>query len=146
MLASLVILGRDSLLSSLSESFLNLATGRRGRRLNDPQDGPPRLFSGVAIAERIAAAPIDFNGVRFAEGDRIRMYFQGFNAAGSETERLGFFGSGAHSCIGRSLATEAWSLIATEITKSPRTIAAVESEYDRGVVFAMPKYINIDLA
>ena len=146
MLASLVILGRDSLLSSLSESFLDLMANYRDRRLNEPPEIPPRLFSGVAIAERIAETPVDFDGVRFEKGDRVRMYFQGFHALESETERLAFFGSGAHACLGRSLAMDAWSLIVAEIAKSPRTLAAVEFEYDRGVVFTMPKYIAVELA
>ena len=41
---------------------------------------------------------------------------------------------------------DAWSLIVAEIAKSPRTLAAVEFEYDRGVVFTMPKYIAVELA
>jgi hypothetical protein len=146
MLVSLVMLGSDSLLSSLSESFLDLATGRRGHRLDEAQELPPRLISGVAIAERIVVAPVDFAGVRFETGDRVRMYFQGFNALESETERIGFFGTGAHACLGRALAMEVWSLVVAEMARSPRTVAAVESEYDRGVVFAMPKHITIELA
>jgi cytochrome P450 len=146
MLASLVMLGSDSLLSSLSESFLVLATSCRGLRLDELQEIPAPLISGVAIAERMVAAPIDFGDVRFEAGDRVRMYFQGFNALESETERIGFFGTGAHACLGRSLAMDVWSLIAAEMARSPRTVAAVQSEYDRGVVFAMPKYITIELA
>jgi len=146
MLVSLVMLGSDSLLSSLSESFLGLLTSRRGHRLDEPQEIPPRLISGVAIAERIVAAPIDFGGVRFATGDRVRMYFQGFNALESESERIGFFGTGAHACLGRALAMDVWSLVVAETARSPRTVAAVQSEYDRGVVFVMPKYITVELA
>lgn len=146
MLASLIILGSDSLLSSLSESFLGLVTSRRGHRLDEAQEIAPRLISGVAIAERMVAAPIDFAGVRFATGDRLRLYFQGFNALESETERIGFFGTGAHACLGRSLAMDVWSLIAAEISRSPRTVAAVQSAYDRGVMFAMPKSITVELA
>ena len=146
MFTSLLILGRDSLVSSLSESFLNLATTCRGQRLDDPRKDPPRLFSGVAIAERIARTPFSFGGVSFDEGERVRLYFQGFNLLDGETERLGFFGSGPHSCLGRSLALEVWSLMAAEIAKVPRVIEAVEFEYDRGLIFTMPKYINVDLA
>jgi cytochrome P450 len=145
MLASLFILGRDSLLASLSESVIHLATDHRGRRLDDPASGPPQLFSGVPIAERVATAAFSFDNVAFAEGDRIRMYFQGFHALDREQERLGFFGSGAHTCIGRPLATAVWSFLAGEITKSPRTVAAVEWSYDRALVFTMPRHIFIDL-
>ena len=146
MLASLVMLGRDSLLSSISESFLNLVTICRGRRLDDPPEDPPRLLSGVAIAERITRTPFSFGGISFREGERVRLYFQGFHLLGSETERLGAFGSGPHSCLGRSLALELWSLMVAEIAKAPRLIEAVGFEYDRGVIFTMPMYIHVDFA
>jgi hypothetical protein len=145
MLASLVMLGRDSLLSSISESFLNLATKCVARRLDDPPENPPALFSGVAIAERIARTPFTFHGVSFREGERLRLYFQGFQLLDGETARLGFFGSGPHSCLGRSLALKVWSLMVAEIAKASRLVEAVEFEYDRGVIFSMPKYIRVDL-
>jgi hypothetical protein len=145
-LTSLVILGRDSLLSSISESFLNLAISCQGRRLDDPPETPLRLFSGVAVAERIARRPFSLGRVSFGEGERVRLYFQGFNFLDGETDRLGFFGSGPHSCLGRSLALEVWSLMVAEIAKVSRVIEAVGFEYDRSLIFTMPKYINVDLA
>lgn len=143
-LASFIILGRDSMLSSLGESVMQLMTANIGKRLNRPREGSPRLFSGVAIAERTVMEPFTFDDVAFAKGDRIRMYFGGYNKAESETERLAFFGVGAHSCLGRSLGMEAWSLVSSAIVRSPLTVAAVKAQYDRSVVFAMPSYVNIE--
>jgi cytochrome P450 len=143
--ASLVVLGRDSLLSSLAESFVHYMDEHRGLRL-DAQGPPARLYSGVAIGERIAREDMDVAGVRFAAGDRIRMYFQSFHAMENETDRYAFFGAGVHSCLGRALALDVWTLMVAELAKPPRTVVSVESEYDRGVVFTMPKFINLELA
>jgi hypothetical protein len=144
-LASFVILGHDSLLASLGESVIQLMTSSLGKPLNGPRAVPPRLHSGVAIAERVVLEPFSFEGADFAKGDKIRMYFGGYNTVESETERLAFFGAGAHSCLGRSLAVEVWSLVSAAIVQSPLTVAAAEFEYDRGVVFTMPKHINLEL-
>jgi hypothetical protein len=144
MMASFVILGRDSMLSTLAESIINLMSASIGQRLDGPRAEPPRLFSGVAVAERLVTEPFTFGGADFATGDRVRMYFGGYNVVESETERLAFFGAGPHSCLGRSLAVEVWSRISSAICKSPLAVAAVDWGYDRGVMFAMPKYVNIE--
>ena len=144
--AAVVVLGRDSLLSSLSDSFIDMAICRSGQRLDDPSAPPPGLFGGVAIAERLVQTPFTFGAVRFGEGDRLRLYFQGYNYLDNETERLGMFGSGSHSCLGRALALEVWSVLAAELVKVPRTIASVDYAYDRSVVFTMPKFIRVELA
>lgn len=144
-MVSLAILGRDSLLSSLGEALIDFMTHARGARLNEAVNPLPELFSGVAITERVVAEAFAFETVTFAKGDLIRLYFQGFNDLSEHAGRLGFFGSGGHSCLGRSLALEVWALLSAALRRSSHTVRAVEFEYDRSIIFAMPKYINVEL-
>jgi cytochrome P450 len=144
--AALIILGRDSLLASLADGLIDALEARIGKRLDDAAAPRPRLFGGVAIAERLVRSPFDFNETSFAAGDRIRLYFQGYNYLENETERLGFFGSGAHSCVGRPLALDVWAVLAKEVFGGGRTVGAVRFEYARSVIFTLPRFIELELA
>lgn len=140
-----IVLGRDSLLASLSEALIDLALASRGRRLDQPGAKTPRLINGVAVGERLVDEAFVFRGMRFAAGERVRLYFQGYGYRETEAERLAMFGTGKHSCLGRALALEVWALLAAEIGGVPLTVQSVEFEYLRNSMFTMPKLINLTL-
>lgn len=140
-----IVLGRDSLLASLSEALIDFAVASRGQRLDNPTAKAPRLFGGVAVGERLVDEAFLFRGASFAAGQRVRLYFQGYGYREAETERLAMFGAGKHSCLGRALALEVWALLAAEIRNVPLTMQAVEFEYVRNSMFTMPKLINLTL-
>ena len=140
-----VVLGRDSLLASLSEALIDFAVASRGRRLDQPVAKAPRLFGGVAVGERLVEEAFVFRGARFAAGQRVRLYFQGYSYREAEADRLAMFGAGKHSCLGRALALEVWALLAAEIRSVPLTVRSVEFEYVRNSMFTMPKLINLSL-
>lgn len=143
--AALVILGRDSLLSSLAEGVLDFVLNCRGHRLNDTSVAPPRLFGGVAIAERLVTTPFEFAGITFEKEQRIRLYLQGFSYLESETERLAMFGVSEHSCLGRALALEVWSVLASGLREVALTVQSVDFAYERHSIFTMPRFINLAL-
>jgi len=140
-----IVLGRDSLLASLSEALIDLAVASRGRRLDQPAAKAPRLFGGVAVGERLVEEAFVFRSAPFAAGQRVRLYFQGYGYREAETERLAMFGAGKHSCLGRALALEVWALLATEIRGVPLTVQSVAFEYVRNSMFTMPKLISLTL-
>jgi cytochrome P450 len=144
--AAMIILGKDSLLTSLSEGLIDFSLACRGRRLDDLSVRQPRLFGGVTVGERLVARPFSFAGADFEEGQRVRLYFQGFGFLESETERLAMFGAGGHACLGRALALEVWTLLAAEIRAIPLTLKSVAFEYQRNSMFTMPRFIKLELA
>jgi hypothetical protein len=140
-----IVLGRDSLLASLSEALIDFAVASRGRRLDDPGAKTPRLFGGVTVGERLVEEAFVFRGAHFGAGQRVRLYFQGYGYCEAETDRLAMFGAGKHSCLGRALALEVWALFAAEIRKAPLTVRSVQFEYARNSMFTMPKTIDLTL-
>lgn len=143
--AAMIILGKDSLFSSLSEGLIDFSLACKGRQLDDPSVREPRLFGGVTVGERLVARPFTCAGAHFEEGQRVRLYFQGFGFLHSETERLAMFGAGGHACLGRALALEVWSLLAAEIRAIPLTLQSVAFEYQRNSMFTMPRFIDLEL-
>ena len=141
----LVLLGRDSLLGSISESAIQLFADHLNRRLDDPEIGAPRLNGAVAIAERVAVDSVPTAGVTFAKGERVRLFYQGYNLLDSDTARMGAFGAGAHSCLGRPLSLDFWNALARAIKQVPRTVRDLTFENDRSPVFYMPKSITVEL-
>jgi cytochrome P450 len=143
--AAMIILGKDSLLTSLSEGLIDYLIDSQGRRLDDLSSKEPRLFGGVTVGERIVARAFTSAGARFEEGQRVRLYFQGYGFLDGETERLAMFGAGEHACLGRAHALDVWALLAAEMRASPSTVKSVTFEYLRNSMFTMPKFINLDL-
>jgi hypothetical protein len=144
--AATMLIGRDSLLASFSEGLIDFALACRGRRLDDPAMRAPRLLGGVTVGERLVERAFSYNGAEFEPGQRLRLYFQGYGYYESETQRLAMFGTGAHSCLGRALALDVWSVFAAELCKIPLVLRSIEHEYARNSMFTMPKYINLELA
>jgi cytochrome P450 len=143
---ALLIFGRDALLSSMGEGLIDFALECQGRRLDDATLKGPRLFGGVSVGERLVTTPFSFAGAHFEEGQRVRLSFQGFSYLESDAARLGMFGAGDHSCLGRALALEVWSLFSKELRQLPLTLRAVAFEYERNSMFTMPRSINLELA
>lgn len=141
-----IIFGRDALLASMGDGLIDFASGCEGRRLDDPTSRPPRLFGGVAMSERLVRTSFTYAGAQFEVGQHVRIYFLGFNTLEADTERTGMFGAGEHSCLGRSLAQEVWSVFATEIRKVRLVLRSVTYAYVRSSLFTMPRFINLELA
>jgi cytochrome P450 len=141
----LVLLGRDSLLGSISDTAIALFEAHMNRRLDDPAIPAPRLNGAVAIAERTATEAISFAGAEIARGERVRLFYQGYNLLDGDTARMGAFGAGAHSCLGRPHSLDFWNALAAGLKSVPRTVRGLHYENDRSPIFYMPKTIQIEL-
>jgi hypothetical protein len=142
---AMVLLGRDSLLGSISDSAIALFEAHMNRRLDDPAIPAPRLNGAVAIAERLADEPISFAGVEIAKGERVRLFYQGYNLLDGDTARMGAFGAGAHSCLGRPHSLDFWNALSAGLKSVPRTVRGLHYENDRSPIFYMPKTIQLEL-
>jgi cytochrome P450 len=142
---ALVVLGRDSLLGSISDSAIALFEAHLNRRLDDPAVPAPRLNGAVAIAERVADEPVSIAGIEIGKGERVRMFYQGYNLLDGDTARMGAFGAGAHSCLGRPHSLDFWNALAAGLKSVPRTVRGLRYENDRSPIFYMPKTIELEL-
>lgn len=141
----LALLGRDSLLGSISDSVIALLQAHMHRRLDDPAIAAPKLNGAVAIAERVADEPVRLAGIEIAKGERVRMFYQGYNLLDGETARMGAFGAGAHSCLGRPHSLDFWTALAAGLKTVPRTVRVLEFQNERNPIFYMPKFIKLEL-
>ena len=104
---TLLILGRDSLLSSLGASLATAFEQMRKSGTEHLTLTSPYPSTGVAVAERVAQCPHSLGQVSLAADDRVRIYLQPLNGIGGAT--LPIFGAGAHACLGRMIALDVWN-------------------------------------
>jgi cytochrome P450 len=143
LLVSILVLGRDSLLATLSESVAaNLAAGI-GRRLDEIEFADFPNETGVAIAERIATGTFSFGGADIAIGDRVRLYLQSLNYSDRITIQRLIFGAGSHSCLGRQLSLDMWPAVTKALGSMGGIVESVEHGYLKNHIFVMPEHIRV---
>jgi cytochrome P450 len=145
MLLDLIVLGRDSLLSSLGVSLARVLLCQVRRPLTK-SDFPAMLpETGVAIAERFAVADFDLGEVKIRRGDWVRLYLQSFSYAKDSARQALVFGVGVHSCLGRQISLDVWTEIAKWLASLPRRLEVLPFQYCETTVFAMPERLEAKL-
>jgi hypothetical protein len=108
---AMMVLGKDSLIGSLSCSLhtvLSFNPGVRCFEIEWPQLLPT---TGVPYFERIATDNITIETHHFNRGDRVRLYFDACSGlVGSPQESL-YFGAGRHMCLGKRMSQKLWQLL-----------------------------------
>lgn len=139
MIVALLVLGRDSLLATLSSSLYAVLAVHCGERLDaiDYPEFPPE--TGVAIAERLARGSFEYEGTQFVAGDRVRLYLQSLNYDASPSIQKLIFGAGPHSCLGRHMSLDVWPAITGWLKLSARAISGIECSYSDNQIFVMPE-------
>jgi cytochrome P450 len=140
-----LMIGRDSLLSTLSESLAEIAGSGTGQALRDitfPQT-PPQ--TGVSVTERMVGEDLSIGGQELRKGDRLRLYFQGYAHLPTEPEKLLMFGTGLHSCLGRGLSLDAWQALVAWLARVPRRMELVGYAVHPDPIFTMPEYVRVKL-
>jgi hypothetical protein len=143
---ALLVLGRDPLIGSLGESLYRLLATNSGRCLLDISypDLPPE--TGVPVTERLVVSPFKLGGCDFAVGDRVRIFLQSLAYVKEPRTQINFFGSGAHSCLGRSVSIGIWKAITELLSEVPLratvlSYAVRESDY----IFTFPEHLEVEL-
>lgn len=142
---ALVILGRDSLLSTLGDSLATVVSGNPDRRLDEIGYPAQPAATGVAIAERTVSESFDYAGTAFREGDWVRLYFHALMDGHGDAGHNLMFGVGAHACLGRHLSLDLWQVIIRKLASIGRRAEIVEFAYHDNHVFVMPRTLLVRL-
>lgn len=128
---TLVVLGRDATIGTLSES---LATA-----LRPDSAGFARvpLATGVPYVDRIApgAGPEDAPRILRCQLDTL--------TGEDDRTRLGFFGAGPHTCLGRPVTLALFDAISTWLSRADRQIDILAFERRRDDVFYVPSIFRV---
>lgn len=110
---SVVALGADSLIGTMTESLVYLLKINNGKLLSEINwpDDPP--MTGVPVIERYAAKDLKFNNITIQKNQRIRLYLDAAGYISNEQASYAqlYFGGGNHLCPGISLGREIWKTI-----------------------------------
>jgi hypothetical protein len=140
---ALLVLGRDSILSTLATALHAILRENQGKRFADIEfpEFPPE--TGVAVAERVAAAEITVGTQTIAVGDRVRMYFQPISDMDS-TNKQALFGAGVHSCLGRPISLDVWRTMIETFKGFTSRLILVACEYESNTMFVIPQYLRTE--
>jgi hypothetical protein len=105
-------MGYDSLVGTITQSVYRhlRKIGTGSLKLNPMSDTPSD--TGVPKIGRISARDTTVAGCPVPHGSLVECYL---NQPNSGTGRLGFFGAGAHLCLGRPLALEFYKMVSRQI-------------------------------
>lgn len=142
---AMVILGRDALIGTMACSLHEVIQAASGRPFTamSISDFPPR--TGVPYIDRVATAEGDVGGQQVMPGMRMRAHLNRYEDGG-RAAALGFFGAGAHLCLGRTPALDLWRVVARELgtlSGTPRLVAFALRKDD---VFAYPDRFIVEVS
>ena len=131
---AMTLFAGDPTLGSLGETLIELIGAHPGERLSDI-DWPARFTrTCLPFADRSAAEHMEVAGARIRKGDRIAIYLGSFQAEGSL-----HFGSGAHTCLGKSIAEQLWTKLRSALKARDERMEIVGVAYrEADFAFTMP--------
>jgi hypothetical protein len=141
--AAIVIVGSDSLLGSLTESFLHEVKRNSGKRLSDFDWSDKLPVTAVPYVERIATKQCQVAGRQIAPGKKIRLYLDSFEFSGPETSDF-YFGAGRHVCLGRSISARAWQIATSLLGQVDCRVQVKRVDYRRSdYVFKLAESVEV---
>lgn len=143
---ALVILGRDAMLGTFGRSLHGMAQSAQGAAWSalDWPDAPHR--TGVPYIDRVAIRDVCVGGQPVDAGGVIRAQLSEYEAAADPRKHLGFFGGGAHLCLGRALALEIWQGVAAYLSQSAARPLVLEYGLRRDDVFFLPQTFILEIS
>ena len=139
---ALLVLGFDATVGTLASSLhAALPSGRTALSALALADAP--THTGVPYIDRMATDQSSGPEGGWQAGDVARLRLDVFEAGnpGDDSRRL--FGSGAHTCLGRAIATSLWRTLADTLRQLPGDIEVVELTWARNDVFRVPETFKV---
>ena len=142
---AMMILGRDALTGTLAYSLRDVLAAGEGAPFAalDWPDLPGA--TGVPYIERMAHEAVTVEGLDLAPGDRVRIMLRAFGQTGDPRDRAQFFGTGAHTCLGRPIALEAWTAIGRFLKVLPTSVGPVACTARNDDIFAIPASLDLEV-
>jgi len=142
---AMVILGRDALIGTLACSLHDVIQAASGRPFSEMPvpDVPPR--TGVPYVDRVATSEGDVSGQHASPGMPIRAHLKHYEEGGPAAA-LGFFGAGAHVCLGRPPALDLWRAVKQELVALPGSARVVAFGLRKDDVFTYPDRFLVEVS
>ena len=140
---AIAILGSDSLLGSIAESFINEISSNPGKLLSEIVWSEKLTSSAVPYIERKTVRSTTVDGKVIGEGHRIRLYLDVFKFR-SEDQQDAYFGAGKHACLGRLISQRAWRILSSCLKEITKRIEIQDIEYRQtDFMFNFPSSIKV---
>ncbi len=139
------ILGRDAMLGTFGCTLHDLVQKVDGGAWSalDWPDTPTR--TGVPYIDRIALEDVTVGGEALEAGSNIRARLADYETAEDPRSRIGFFGAGAHVCLGRALTLDLWRGISRFMAQSTARPHVLEFALRRDDVFHIPQILFLEI-
>lgn len=146
--AAILVIGSDSLLGSLAESFCYEIARNAAKRLSDIAWDQKIPVTAVPYIERIASKAVEIGTSHIGEHQRVRIYLDVFKSstAGDTAGIENYFGSGRHVCLGKIVSQKAWQILTAELSQIKKKIKIGKVEYRAAdYLFNFPAVIEVDV-
>lgn len=140
---ALSVIGADSILGALTESFVHEIGRNPGKRMNRIVWSEKLPMSGVPYVDRIMARTTVVAGITIHRGQRIRLYLDAFHS--DYPDRLDpYFGVGRHACLGKAVSLKAWQMLTAALGRIDRRVRIIEVQYRKSdFLFNTPTIVKV---
>lgn len=142
---AMMILGRDALTGTLAYSLRDVLVAGEGEPFSALAWPDLPGATGVPYIERMAHEHATVEGIDLAPGTRVRIMLRAFGETDDPRDRAQFFGAGAHTCLGRPIALEAWAAIGAFLTGLPTRVGPLLCEARTDDIFAVPARLLLEV-
>lgn len=142
---AMMILGRDALTGTIAYSLRDVLVAGQGRPFAELVFPDLPSATGVPYIERMAHEAATIDGLTLAPGERVRIMLRAFGQSGDPRDRAQFFGTGAHTCLGRPVALEAWAAIGAFLVSLPTTVGPLLCRARNDDIFAIPASLELEV-
>ena len=142
---AMMILGRDALTGTIAYSLRDVLEAGQGLPFAALDFPELPSSTGVPYIERMAHEAVTIDGLVLQPGDRVRIMLRAFGQSGDARDRAQFFGTGAHTCLGRPIALEAWAAIGSFLAALPTTLGPLVCTPRDDDIFAIPARLELEV-
>lgn len=141
---ALCILGSDAMRGTLACSLHAMfQTGLPAP--SDPTLTQTYAKTGVPFIDREALVSVKVEGQERLAGTVFRARLEAFEQSSDPKARNRFFGFGAHTCLGRTLALHVWQQIVSVLKESSVTVTVTKYALRRDDSFHMPQTFKLEV-
>jgi len=145
MRVAMMILGTDTLLGSIGESFIYSISTNPKKSMSEINWSEKLPITGVPYVERIANKSTVVSRIDVLKDQRVRVYLDAFRSEGSDYEDL-YFGAGRHVCLGRAVSQQAWQMLTSKFKKIGKNVSILQVRYRTSdYVFNCPISIEVSV-
>lgn len=139
----LSFVGADSILGTLTESFIYEIGKNAGKRMSQIVWNDKIPMTGVPYVERITTETVVVAETQIEKGQRIRLYLDAFQP--DYPDHLDpYFGPGRHMCLGKALSQNAWQILTAALGGIDKTVRVINVEYRKAdFLFNAPKIVEV---